>query len=344
MLNTIAAILVFSLIVLIHEFGHFLLAKLNGIGVIEFSLGMGPRLFSFEKGETRYSVKALPFGGSCMMLGEDEDINAENAFQNKSPWARFSVIAAGPVFNFILAFLLAMVVVGYTGYTEPVISGVMEGFPAEAAGMQAGDRIVELNGKKIVEYRDISLHNLIHPGETVEIIYERDGIEYGVVLEPQYSEEDGAYLMGILAAGGKKADGIGDLIFRAAYEVKFQIEATLQSLKMLFGGRFTADDIGGPVKIIAMVGDTVEAVKPAGFVIIMLNLMNISIILSANLGVMNLLPIPALDGGRIFFILLEILRGKPIDKEKEGMVHMAGLMVLMAFMIFVLFNDIRSLL
>ncbi len=137
MLNILAAVLLFGFIVLVHEFGHFLLAKCSGIGVVEFSVGMGPRIFSVEKGETRYSIKALPFGGSCMMVGEDSENPDPKAFNNKPVLSRIAVIAAGPVFNFILAFLFAMLIVAQIGHDAPVLTGVMEGSPAEEAGLQA---------------------------------------------------------------------------------------------------------------------------------------------------------------------------------------------------------------
>ena len=147
MLNILAAVLLFGFIVLVHEFGHFLLAKCSGIGVVEFSVGMGPRIFSVEKGETRYSIKALPLGGSCMMVGEDSENPDPKAFNNKPVLSRIAVIAAGPVFNFILAFLFAMLIVAQIGHDAAVLTGVMEKSPAEEAGLQAGDIIVEMSGK-----------------------------------------------------------------------------------------------------------------------------------------------------------------------------------------------------
>ena len=153
-MSIVIALLVFSVIILFHEFGHFLLAKLNKITVVEFSLGMGPRLLSFEAGGTRYSWKLLPFGGSCMMLGEDGEEEEEGSFGSKSVWARMSVIAAGPIFNFLLAFIMALFIVGNLGYDVPVLLNVTEGMPAADAGLQAGDRIVKMNGKRIHLYRE----------------------------------------------------------------------------------------------------------------------------------------------------------------------------------------------
>lgn len=348
-MSLIAAILIFGLIILIHEFGHFLFAKLNGIGVLEFSLGMGPRLVSVRKGETRYSIKLLPFGGSCMMLGEDEEETASNAFGNKSVWARISVVAAGPVFNFLLAWILAMALVGMTGYSEALVADVEEGYPAIDAGIQAGDVVTKINGRGIHAYRDVNLYTLTHPGEDMEITYERieeDGerTSYTSVLKPVWDSEYGAYRVGILFDGTyHPADSPLTLMTQGLYEVEFCIRYVFDTFYMMFKGLVTVDDLSGPVGIVSAIDATVEEASPYGLTTVVLSLISLSILLSANLGVMNLLPIPALDGGRLVFLLLEAVRGRPIDREKEGMVHLAGMMLLMALMIFVLFNDVRKL-
>ena len=164
-MNIVLALLIFSIIVIVHELGHFLLAKKNGIGVVEFSLGMGPRLFSFDKGGTKYSLKLLPFGGSCMMLGEDGIDDDDSAFGNKSVWARISVIAAGPIFNFILAFVMATIIVSVVGYDAPKIWGIIEDYPADEAGIKEGDTIVKLNDTRIHIYREVSLFVQMHQGK-----------------------------------------------------------------------------------------------------------------------------------------------------------------------------------
>lgn len=361
MLNILAAVIMFGLIILIHEFGHFILAKLNGIYVVEFSIGMGPRLFSFVKGETRYSLKILPFGGSCMMLGEfdsaddagilPEGVSKEDTkgkgFAEQSVFARISVVAAGPIANFLLAFVCALAVVAKVGYMPPVIMDVEAGSPAYEAGLQKGDRITKIAGKSVEDYRDIFLYQTVNPGKAYVLEWEREEngatAAYSSHLTPVYSAESGSYLVGCYFPGYSPAAGIGETVKYAVYNVKYQIEATIQSLGMLFRGQVKADDVSGPVKIVSVVSETVSEARQYGFETVLLNLLNLSIILSANLGVMNLLPIPALDGGRLLFLLIEAVRGKPIDPEKEGMVHAAGMAVLMVFMIFVLFQDIKSL-
>lgn len=354
MLNILAAILLFGFIVLVHEFGHFLLAKLNGIGVVEFSIGMGPRLFSFTKGETRYSIKALPFGGSCMMVGEDSENPDPKAFNNKPVWSRISVIAAGPIFNFILAFLFAMVIVAQMGHDSPVIYAVSEGSPAQEAGLMAGDKITRINNRKVTAYRDVLLYTMTHPGEDVTIKFSRppggswenEGAaeKRSVTIKPKYDEEYQSYMLGVQFFGNEKVKGIGDLIHYSAYEVKYCIVSTFDSIGMMVRRQIKVDDaITGPVGIVSMVGETVQEGREAGALAVVIVLSRWVLLLSASLGIMNLLPLPALDGGRLLFLFIELVRGKPIDPEKEGMIHMAGMMLLMALMVFVLFNDIRKL-
>ena len=348
-MSFVAAVLIFGIIIMIHEFGHFLFAKLNGIGVIEFSLGMGPRLYSFEKGGTRYSIKILPFGGSCMMRGEDEENSDQSAFNNKSVWARISVVAAGPIFNFLLAFLLSMVIVGLTGYQPATVMEVMDGYPAKEAGLLPGDLITEINGRNIHSKDDITLYIQTHAGKTITVEYKRADGNGGVerrsaVIVPQYSEEDGGYLMGVRFDGvAKPVSGLGQLLVHSAYEVKYWIQYVFDAFYMMFHGEVSLNALSGPVGIVTTIDDTVDQVIPYGRTVVILTLINFCILLSANLGVMNLLPIPALDGGRLVFLFIEAVRGKPIDKEKEGMVHMAGMMLLMALMVLVLFNDVRKL-
>ena len=428
-LNIILALLVFSILVVSHEFGHFLLAKKNGIGVIEFSVGMGPRIISREKGGTRYSLKAIPFGGSCQMVGEDEESDREDSFNSKSPYARLAVVIGGPLFNFILAFLCSVVVLSIAGVNKPVVYGVTEGYGAEKAGIEAGDVIKSIDGHKIVLGRDIQLYFLNHPmdGSAVEIEYERDGETYTTSLDPSYEaymtgfsyyaseepasitaltegldmEKQGAQVGDVITAvnGTKVADGnalqaymkehpledgkavsftlerngetfelsvtparyegntlgmdadsyrdkhAGALaVVRYSFsEVRYWMSYTFTSLKMLFTGKAGVQDLSGPVGIVNMVGQVVEASRPDGVLYVFLNLLNFGILLSVNLGVLNLLPRPALDGGRLVFILIEIVRRKPVPREKEAMVHTIGIFLLLALMVFVMFNDITKL-
>jgi len=343
-LNIIVAILVFSILILFHELGHFSLAKLNGIRVNEFSLGLGPTLIGFTKGETKYSLKLLPFGGACMMEGEDENSDDDRAFNKKSVWARISVVAAGPIFNFILAFIFSAVVLGAAGVDKPVLADVIEGYAAEDAGLASGDVLVEIGGKKIHFYREVSVYATFHVGEPVEIVYERDGQEYTTTLVPKYDEELGRYLYGFIASGAREKVGFVETIGYALCELGYYIDTTIQSLKLMFSGGVTVNDLSGPVGIVQNMGEVYEeSVENDGYFYAMLNMMSWAIMLSANLGVMNLLPIPALDGGRLVFLVIEAIRGKALPPEKEGMIHMVGIVLLLLLMFVVMFNDIRKI-
>ena len=343
-MNILVAILVFSLLILFHELGHFTLAKLNGIRVNEFSLGLGPTLIGFTKGETKYSLKLLPFGGACMMEGEDENSEDDRAFNKKSVWARISVVAAGPIFNFIMAFLFSAFVLGAVGVDKPVLSDVIEGYAAEEAGLAGGDTLVKIGGKKIHFYREISVYATFHAGETVEILYERDGQEYTTTLVPKYDEELGRYLYGFMSSGERDKVGFIETIGYALCEVGYYIDTTIQSLKLMFTGGVSVNDLSGPVGIVQSMGDVYEeSLENDGYFYAMLNMMSWAIMLSANLGVMNLLPIPALDGGRLVFLVIEAIRGKALPPEKEGMVHMVGIILLFLLMFVVMFNDIRKI-
>lgn len=342
-MKIIIAILMFSFIILVHEFGHFILAKKNGIVVNEFCLGLGPTLVGIQKGETKYSIKLLPFGGACIMLGEDEESVLEGAFNQKSVWARISVVLAGPVFNFILAFVLAIILLSNIGYDAPIISEIIEGFPAQEAGLQKGDRIVKLNDKNIHLYREVLFYSqFMDTDKETKLVYERDGKRYETSIMPKLDKKSGRYLLGY--SSGVRVEGNPVTILKySVYELKYNICTTIDSLKLLLRGKVKVNQLSGPVGIVDMIGDSYDATKESGALSVWLTMINISIFLTANLGVMNLLPIPALDGGRLVFLLLEVIRGKRVSESKEGMVHFVGIVLLMGLMIFVLFNDIRKI-
>ncbi|MCD7709416.1 MAG: RIP metalloprotease RseP [Clostridiales bacterium] len=340
----VIAFLVFSIVVLFHELGHFLLAKANGVRVNEFSFGLGPTLVGVKKGETKYSIKLLPFGGACMMEGEDEDSDDERAFGKKPVWGRISIVFAGPFFNFLLAFVMSLFIIACIGYDAPVIADVIEGYPAEAAGMQAGDEIVRMGSMNIHFYREVSAYGLFHPGQTVEITYKRDGEKYTASVTPEYSEENEGYLYGFMYSSVRVKGSVFKTVENAFFEVKYWIWSTVQSLRMLVTGQLSLNDMSGPVGIVKSIGDTYkESVTTDGYFYAFLNMLNWGILLSANLGVMNLLPLPALDGGRLVFLIIEAIRRKRVDPDKEGMVHFVGIVVLLLLMVVIMFNDIRQI-
>lgn len=354
LLKILLFLVIFGTIVISHEFGHFLLAKAGGIKVNEFYVGMGPTLLHFTKGDTKYSLKLFPIGGACMFEGEDgiytdgrehTDIKAhtEGSFLAASVWTRISTVAAGPLFNFLLAFLLALVVVGKGGSDKPVVMGLMEGYPAEEAGLQAGDVITHMNNERIRLYREVSLVSLLNGGQELEIAYERDGVKGTAVIIPRYDEAAGRYYIGLQGAGEYVECSLRNIVPYSYYEVRYWLKYTLKSLGMIVQGKVSREDVSGPVGVAQMIGDNYEVAKEYGVSTVILTMMNIAILLSVNLGVINLLPLPALDGGRLVFLFIEAVRGKPIPPEKEGMVHFAGFVALMLLMVFVMFNDVMRL-
>lgn len=428
-MKILIAIIIFSAIILFHEFGHFLFAKLNGISVTEFSLGMGPRLWSFQKGETRYSLKLLPLGGSCAMVGEDTDEEEiPGSFNAASVWSRISVVAAGPIFNFILAFVLAVIIVGFVGYdpaevlevdknsaaaeaglqngdiiteydgyhvdlakdlyvymylndlnegdtvslkvrrdgmTETIsytpdvsvryllgfnrsdassmtVESLIDGMPLQEAGLQPGDTITAINGVEIADGEAYDAYLAEHPlsSEPVEITYDRDGLDYTATITPkEYRTPQLGFSYNL---GYTKTSGLQILKY-GALEIKYMIRTTLLSLKELVTGQLGFQNLSGPVGVVDAIGTTYEESKSEGILMLWMNMLNMAVLLSANLGVMNLLPLPALDGGRLVFLIIEAIRKKPINREIEGRIHFAGLMAFMVLMVVVMYNDILKI-
>lgn len=355
MVTLILFIVIFGVVVIAHEFGHFLIAKANGIHVVEFAVGMGPNIFSRKKGGTKYSLKLFPIGGACMFEGEDGVAEKDEAtgevkepgpgsFLKAKVWARIATVVAGPLFNMLLAFIIAVIMVNMSITRDPVASEIVAGGGAEAAGLQAGDRIISLNGEKIKLYQEISVYmQLSYRGGDLEVVYERDGERYTTTLTPKYDEQYGYYLLGISNGDFIQPRGVQSLKY-AWYEMRYSVKMTYTSLGMLFRGQVSRKDVAGPVGIaVNVVGKTYEESKEYGWQSVLLNMLNITMMLSVNLGILNLLPIPALDGGRLVFLLAEVIRGKPVPPEKEGIVHFIGLVFFMVLMVFIFFNDLVNI-
>lgn len=338
-------VLIFGVVVISHEFGHFLLAKANGIHVVEFSVGMGPVLCSFQRKDTKYSLKLFPIGGACMFEGEDGLNNSEGekspgAFPNANVWARISTVVAGPLFNFLLAFIVSLIMVQFIIIQEPVITQVSPDSAAMEAGLLPGDRILSLNGSKVHLYHEVSVFNQMNKGAEVTVVYERNGERYSTVLTPKYDETYGRYMFGIVNNSYVELKGLDGLRY-AWYEVRASVLTTYKSLGMLVQGKVSRKEVAGPVGLANVVGDIYEETKESPMDVFV-NMLNIVMFLSVNLGILNLLPIPALDGGRLVFLLIEVVRGKPIPPEKEGMVHFIGFVFFMILMVLVFFNDISN--
>ena len=342
-MGIIYALLLFGLVVMFHELGHFLLAKKNGIEVSEFSIGMGPKLYGKEKNGTLYSLRLLPLGGYCAMGEDDKETGREGSFNSAPVSARIKVIAAGPVFNFIMAFVLSVIMVACVGYDSPVITDVVPGMPARAAGLKAGDTITKVGNRHVYLYREVPLYMMAHAGEKVQITVKRDGKTVQTHLTPAYDKKQGRYMIGIVRQAPMKKAGIGKAVVYGTCEVRYWILSVVDSLKMLIRGQVGADKLSGPVGIVGYMDKSYKATTDFGALAVLGMYINMAILLSANLGVMNLLPLPALDGGRLLFLIVEALAGKRVPPEKEGMVHFAGFILLMVIMGFVMINGFRRL-
>lgn len=352
--SLIVTVILIGVLVIAHEFGHFIVAKKSGIWVQEFAIGMGPKLFSRMIGDTEYSIRALPFGGFCRMEGEtDEGEFGPNSFLNKSAGVRLAVMAAGPFMNFLLAFAMLFGLACTSYIVKPEIQMVLEDSPAQAVGLQAGDEIKRINGQRIHIYDE--LQNILYQngGRLIELEILRDGELLRYELTPQYNEERQTFLIGFSpevyngmlaepAEGYKDADFV-DTAYYSYYSMLNYIKMTAQGLAKVFTFTASQDEYGGPITIFKMVGDGYEAGLEYSLKAAIQNVVYIGAILGANLGVLNLFPIPGLDGGKILFLLIEILRRKPMKLETEGKLQFFGFMFLMLLMVFVIYGDIMKI-
>lgn len=333
MITLISSLVVFLLVVMLHEFGHFTVAKLSGIKVNEFSIGMGPKLFQKQKGETSYSLRALPIGGYVAMEGEEESSHDPRSFNNAPILKRMAVVLAGAFMNFILAFLAFTIIFSIVGYGSNEIDTVIKDSPAEIAGLKAGDKIVEIDKIKTKDIYDINSLIRDKKDEEINLKINRNGENLDINLKPRYSEENKMYLIGITSKLKHSFFKSIELGAKRTGEMSLMF---LKSLKMIFDGSFKMEYLSGPVGVVQMIGS--ESSK--GF----LNFLQILALISVNLGVFNLIPIPALDGGKFLFLLIEALRGKPINEKFEQGLSLIGISILFSLMIYVtIFNDIGRL-
>ena len=445
------AIILLGLIILFHEFGHFIVAKANGVCVVEFSIGFGPRLFSFRKGDTDYCLKILPFGGSCRMLSSDEELyeldeeqkekrghefvkqsmnlirkyGKASAFETKSLPARIAVIAAGPIYNFILAFFMSVLMLGFMGVDTPTVSEVSHESIAYESGLREGDVITNVAGVGIVFDRELTRELQKHTSDSFDITYERDGVSYTAKINP-IKKQDNIYKIGaalgedasissiednspaqkaklkvndkiiqinsenvssskeviekIRSSDGKeltfkieRGGQISDIqiipnktdsttydmgfstsgerikvnpwetILYAFREVWYWITTVIELLGRMVTGRLSLNSLSGPVGTVSAISNVIDASSSDGAFFVLMNVLYIGIMLSANLGIMNLLPIPGLDGGRLLLYLIEAIMGRPVPKEKEGIINFIGFIFILLLTVIVLVKDIMRL-
>ena len=343
-MKIVLALLMLGILIISHEFGHFLLAKANGIAVVEFWVGFGPKLLSFKKNGTLYRLNLIPIGGGCLFDNMDPDKLDESTFKNAPVMSRIATVIAGPFFNFILAFVLALFISGYGGYSTCKLIEVTPNTPAYAAGLKAGDDIISLNGQKVHMFSDISLITMFSDGAESVIEYERDGQRYSTTLTPEYNKEYERYIFGIVGGYYDTQKTPIKSIKYAYYYVVYEIKSVVKSLEWLIVGKISTKELSGPIGMATIVSDEYDYAKEVGGMIaVIVSMVSLGSFLSANLGVMNLLPIPGLDGSKLLLLIFEGIRGKPLSAKAEGAINLLGVVFIFMLMGLVMFNDISRL-
>lgn len=393
-ISIIVALLVFSFIVFIHELGHYYFARKGDIAVEEFAIGMGPKLYGFTRKGTMWSIRLLPIGGYCKMVGEDgeedskedneslESIeessdetqkNSENnesefkvaetiksetlsdleggAFYEKSVWIRIRAVFGGPLFNFILALVFSFILIGLSVISTTEIAVIGEDTPAQAAGIMVGDELISIDGHRLLRPREASIYINVPEGAPVEVVVRRDSEDITYTITPMIvetnpdvppEESDNYYMIGI--GYGQAEKSVWTVFKYGVLETLSWIKVVFYSLGLLVTGQVAATNLSGPVGLVSTIGSDYERSLAEGLKVVIANLSFWIVLISSNLGVMNLLPIPALDGGRLVFLFGEAITGKPIAPEKEGFIHFVGFAFLMLLMVFIMYNDILRLL
>lgn len=382
MVTAIVTILIFLVMISLHEFGHFITAKLLGIKVLEYAIGFGPVLFKSKKTETQYSLRLIPFGGYCKFEGEDEESKDPRAFCNQKVWKRMIVVVAGGVANIILGFILFLAIIPGSGdIVTNYVAKPVEGSYAIEEGLMPGDEIVKINGKNVSTYSDITLYTEEFTADSeCKIVVKRDDGKHELSFKPStskvvynYTNTDiclNEYVNGTLISDSAveysetvpkdeslvgKSRTVDRLIIgftpereevtflniwgEAWNQTKFVVKLVYHSLWDLITGDAGMESVSGPVGVVTVVNDAVNSGSKSW-----LYVLNLTALLTINLGVFNLLPIPALDGGRLFFMIVELITRKRIPAEKEGLVHAIGFALFIALAVFVSFNDIMRLL
>lgn len=340
LLTIVSAVFVFGLLVLVHEWGHFITAKMTNMRVDEFAIGFGPKLISWQKGETLYALRAIPLGGfnriAGMDLDEEENDAGDRAYFKRPIWARMIVILAGSVMNFVLPvvlfFLIFLCVGVQTPSTEPIVGAVMANRPAASAGLMAGDRITSINGQTINEWANISEVFKDSAGKPFEVTYLRGDESRHTTVIPVLDESSNRVVIGIQGSVVSQEVSIGEAASLSVEKTWRIFKAMLEALAMLVTKEGASSELSGPIGVAQMAGEVAQH----GFI----PLLNFAAFLSLNLGIVNLLPVPALDGGHFITLVIEAVRGKQMSKKAMYYIQAVGVVILMSLMIFATFNDI----
>ncbi len=332
----LVALALLGIIVTVHELGHFLMGRLLGFSILEFSVGMGPVILKKESKGIQYSLRALPIGGMCRFYGEDAEAADGRCFNAQKLWKRFLVVVSGPVMNFLFALLLCIVTLVAYGDYVPKISEIPDpSSPAYLGGMRTGDIITEIDGKDVQFYAETVDMILAVDTDDVAVAVLRDGQKQELMLRHIYNAEQGRNLIGITIEPVRQSFGLFGATGRSLSYLWNVVTETFAGLGRMIGCDVSSADVAGPVGIIVLISDAVRYGLET--------VLRFAVVISLSLGITNLLPLPALDGGRLVFMVVEGVRGKPIPPEKEGMVHFVGLVLLFGLVIFLTYNDITNL-
>ena len=335
MRTVISAILVFLVLVLVHEFGHFITAKLCGVTVHEFAIGMGPSLFKKKYKGTLYSLRCIPIGGYCAMEGEDEESDDAGSFSRKKPWQRILILVSGGFMNLLLGFILMCIITfaSQNVYVAvPKINQIQVGSAAEVSGLQPNDEIVKINGARVETYAELKFELSRYKGGCIDVEYIRNGEKNTASVTPKKGD-DGMYYIGFSPKIEKF--NFGGRLYHSWHYTLFYGKAVLVSLFDLITGNIGMEAMSGPVGIVSEIGKQARIGWES--------LLGLAGLITINLGLFNLLPLPALDGGRVLFVLIELVTRKKIPADKEGIVHFIGFALLIGFMLFATWNDIVRL-
>ena len=351
MVYILAAILVFGVLIAVHELGHFMAAKACGVRVNEFSIGMGPALWKKQKGETQYSLRLFPVGGFCAMEGEEEDSDDPAALNNQGFWAKLLIFAAGAAMNFIAGLLIILVLYADAqAFYVPVVAGFADGCPLESAdGLQEGDRLLRIDGEKVYVYSDISLLMGLNKTGAFDLQIERNGevitLHDFTMERREYTDQNGKTYTGYGLYFGAEEATLGRKLSYSWNNAMDFARLVRLSLQMLVTGQAGVKDLSGPVGIVStmtQVGEQAATTRAA-----VENIAYLAALIAVNLAVMNLLPLPALDGGKIFFLVINAvsmqLFKKQIPAKYENYIHFAGLILLLALMAVITFSDVWKL-
>ena len=326
------ALLIFGFLIVIHELGHFISAKLSKVKVEEFAIGMGPKLFGYQGKETLYTLRLIPMGGYCKMLGEDESNYVKGSFNSKSKLTRIIILASGSLMNLFGCIVLISIIYFSIGVPTTTIASLEDNYPAYEAGLKQNDEIVKINDKKINSWEDISELITDNNAETYKMDVIRENQVMSFDVPSKLDNELNQYRIGITPTREKN---VLNSISSGIEQTFLYAKLIFVSLGQLVTGKASTDDLMGPIGVVTVVGETVQYGVTA--------LLNLAAVISINLGIFNLLPIPALDGSRILFVIIEWIKGSPVSPEKEGKIHFVGFSILLLLAVFIAYKDILRL-